>query len=38
MVREETLDEETQRLLLHGMQTLVSALGEVMGIEGDGVH
>ena len=38
MVREETLDEEAQRLLLHGMQSPVSDLGEVMGIEGEGVH
>ena len=38
MVGEEMLDEETQRLLLHGMQNRVSALGEVMGIEGEGVH
>ena len=40
MVRAETLDEETLGLLLHGMQNLVSALAEVLGIEveDDGVH
>ena len=36
MVRAETLDEETERLLLHGMQNLVSALEEVMGVAEDG--
>ena len=36
MVRAETLDEETHRLLLHGMRNLVSALGEVIGISVDG--
>ena len=35
LVRAETLGDEAQRLLLHGMQNLVSALGEVMGV-GDG--
>jgi hypothetical protein len=28
----ETLDNESKRLLLHGMLNLVSALAEVMGI------
>ena len=32
MVRAETLDEDGKRLLLHGMQNLVSALAEVMGL------
>ena len=32
LVRGETLDERTQQLLLHGMQNLVSALTEVMGV------
>lgn len=32
MVRAATLNDESQRLLLHGMQNLVSALGEVMGL------
>lgn len=36
MVRAETLTEETEALLLHGMQNLVSALGEVMGVGEDG--
>jgi hypothetical protein len=36
MVRAETLNDERERLLLHGMQTLVSALGEVMGVAEDG--
>jgi hypothetical protein len=36
MVRAETLDEETKRLLLHGMQNLVSALGEAMGLTDGG--
>jgi hypothetical protein len=36
MVRAEALDEETKRLLLHVMQSLVSALAEVIGISGDG--
>jgi hypothetical protein len=36
MVRAETLDAETKRLLLHGMQNLVSALAEVMGVAEDG--
>jgi hypothetical protein len=38
MVRAETLNDESKRLLLQGMQNLVAALGEVMGIEGDWVH
>jgi hypothetical protein len=42
LVRAETLDEEAERLLLHGMKNLVSALGEVMGLadvdEEDAVH
>jgi len=36
MVGAKTLDEETKRLLLRGMQNLVSALGEVMGLGEDG--
>ena len=32
MVRAESLDEETQRLLRHGMQNLVSAIVEVTGL------
>jgi hypothetical protein len=32
MVRAEMLSDESKRLLLHGMQNLVSALGEVMGV------
>jgi hypothetical protein len=36
MVRTEMLTDETQRLLLHGMQDLVSALGEVMGVRESG--
>jgi len=36
MVRAGSLDEETLKLLLHGMRNLVSALGEVMGIAVDG--
>ena len=32
LVRAETLDERTAQLLLHGMQNLVSALTEVMGV------
>ena len=32
LIRAETLDETTQKLLLHGMQNLVSALAEVIGI------
>ena len=36
LVRAETLSDEAQRLLLHGMQNLVSALGEVMGIADEG--
>jgi hypothetical protein len=35
MVRAETLTEETQALLLHGMQNLVSALAEVTGLTDD---
>jgi hypothetical protein len=38
MVRAETLDEDGKRLLLHGMQNLVSALAEVMGIDYEEVH
>jgi hypothetical protein len=36
MVRRETLGEDGKRLLLHGMQNLVSALAEVMGVREDG--
>ncbi len=36
LVRSETLDEEGQRLLVHGIQNLVSALAEVMGLAEDG--
>jgi hypothetical protein len=35
MVRAESLHEESKRLLLHGRQNLVSALGEVLGITED---
>jgi hypothetical protein len=35
MVRAETLTEETQVLLRHGMQNLVSALAEVTGLTDD---
>jgi len=38
MVRMETLNEETQRLLLHAMQNLVSALGEIIGVSEDGTR
>ena len=38
MVRAQSLDAETKSLLLHGMQNLVSALAEVMGIEHAEVH
>jgi len=38
MVRAETLDQETQRLLLHAMQNLVSALGEIIGVSEDGTR
>ena len=38
MVRAETLDEKTKHLLLHGMQNLVSALGEVMGLSNEGAE
>ena len=38
MVREEIQNEQTKRLLLHGMQNLVSALGEVMGDSVDGLE
>ncbi len=39
MLKAQTLDPETSDLLLHGMQNLVSALAEVMGIdEDDEVH
>jgi hypothetical protein len=36
LVRVETLGEDGKRLLLHGMQNLVSALAEVMGVAEDG--
>jgi hypothetical protein len=36
LVRAETLDERTAQLLLHGMQNLVSALTEVMGVTLEG--
>jgi len=36
MVRAGTLDEDGKRLLLHGMQNLVSALTEVTGVGGHG--
>jgi hypothetical protein len=36
MVRAETLAEDGKRLLLHGMQNLVSALAEAMGVAGIG--
>jgi len=36
MVRAETLGDESKQLLLHGMQNLVSALAEVMGVGEDG--
>ena len=36
MVRAETLSDESKQLLLHGMQNLVSALSEVMGVGEDG--
>ena len=38
MVRAETLNDESKRLLLHGMQNLVSALAEVMGIDYEEAH
>jgi hypothetical protein len=38
MIEAESLDAETERLLLHGMQNLVSALAEVIGIEHEEVH
>jgi hypothetical protein len=40
MVRAQTLNDESKRLLLHGMQNLVSALAEVMGVgvDDEGVH
>jgi hypothetical protein len=42
MLRADTLDEKTKRLFLHGMQNLVSAFGEVMGLsdlgEEEAVH
>ncbi len=38
MVRVESLNEETQRLLLHGMPSLFPALAEVMGMDDDLVH
>ena len=36
MVRADTLSDESKHLLLHGMQNLVSALAEVMGVAEDG--
>jgi hypothetical protein len=36
MVRAETLGDDGKHLLLHGMENLVSALAEVMGIGEDG--
>jgi hypothetical protein len=36
MVRADTLDEPATALLVHGMQNLVSALAEVMGLAEDG--
>lgn len=36
MIRAETLNDESKRLFLHGMQNLVSALSEVMGVAEDG--
>jgi len=36
MVRAEALTEDGKRLLLHGMQNLVSALADVMGLGEDG--
>jgi len=36
MVKGETLGDDGKRLLLHGMENLVSALAEVMGIGEDG--
>ena len=36
LVRRETLGEDGKRLLLHGMQSLVAVLGEVMGLREDG--
>lgn len=38
LIRAETLDETTQKLLMHGMQNLVSALGEIMGVSEDGAR
>ncbi len=38
MVGAETLNDESKRLLLHGMQSLVSALAEVMGVGDEEVH
>jgi hypothetical protein len=38
MVGAETLNDESKRLLLHGMQNLVSALAEVMGVDDEEVH
>jgi len=38
MIGAESLDEEIKRILLHGMQNLVSALAEVIGIEQEEVH
>jgi len=38
LVRVETLGEDGKRLLLHGMQNLVSALAEVMGVAEDRVE
>ena len=38
MVRADTLSDESKRLLLHGMQNLVSALAEVMGVAENGAE
>ena len=36
MVRADALTDETKTLVLHGMQNLVSALAEVLGMTLDG--
>jgi hypothetical protein len=36
MLRAETLDEKTKRLLLRGVQNLMSVLGEVMSLTDGG--
>ena len=38
MIKGEMLDDDGKRLLQHGMQNLVSALAEVMGIGEDGTE